>query len=278
MAEEKEKNEEEVEEKVELEVEKEVITDVPDEDEIGTEKKPVRTFDVTGWDAKTSIGKAVKSGEITDIDDILDKGRRILEPEIVEVLLPKLESDLLLIGQSKGKFGGGQRRAFRQTQKKTREGNKPAFGAFAVVGNADGYVGVGQGKSRETVPSREKAVRNAKLNIFKIRRACGSWECACAKPHSIPFKVTGKCGSVEVTLIPAPRGKGLCIESECAKILKLAGIKDIWSVTEGKTTSKGNLIEACERALKQLVEIKIKPKQIEKLGIIEGKSAKKENE
>ena len=81
--------------------------------------------------------------------------------EIVDILLPNLETDLLLIGQSKGKFGGGQRRVFRQTQKKTREGNKPKFSTIAIAGNKDGYVGIGYGKSKETVPAREKAFRSA---------------------------------------------------------------------------------------------------------------------
>ena len=62
-----------------------------------------------------------------------------MEAEILDVLMPNLTTELLLVGQSKGKFGGGQRRVFRQTQKKTREGNKPRFGTFAVVGNEDGY-------------------------------------------------------------------------------------------------------------------------------------------
>ncbi|MBN2111517.1 30S ribosomal protein S5 [Candidatus Woesearchaeota archaeon] len=236
------------------------------------------SFDVAAWSPKTSIGQAVKAGTITDIDEILDSGTRILESQIVDILLPNLETDLLLVGQAKGKFGGGQRRAFKQTQKKTKEGNKPKFATFAVAGNSNGYVGMGYGKSKETVPSREKAIRNAKLGIFKIRRGCGSWQCGCKKPHSIPFKVTGKCGSVKITLMPAPKGKGLCVESECGKVLKFAGIKDIWSETSGQTGSKGNLIKACEKALKQLIAIKIKQKDIEKLGIVEGKVKKEENE
>lgn len=267
---------EEIPKEEELKVEKEVMEDAPKEEEIGAKAHKI-TFDVVAWDAKTSAGKAVKAGTITDIDEILDKGIRIFEAQIVEILLPTIESDLLLVGQAKGKFGGGQRRAFKQTQKKTREGNKPKFATFAVVGNGDGYVGIGYGKSKETVPSREKAIRNAKLNIFKIRRGCGSWQCACKEPHSIPFKVEGKCGSVIITLIPAPKGKGLCIESECAKILKFAGIKDVWAQTRGQTTSKGNLAKACEKALKQLMVVKIKSHQVENFGIVDGKIPKKEN-
>ncbi|MBW3018227.1 hypothetical protein KY325_03650, partial [Candidatus Woesearchaeota archaeon] len=118
------------------------------------------------WKPKTVLGKKVKAGEVTDIKQILDRGEPIVEPEIVEVLLPNLQSDLLLIGQSKGKFGGGRRRAFRQTQKKTKEGNVISFATLAVVGNNDGYVGLGLGKSKETIPAREKAFRQSKLNMI----------------------------------------------------------------------------------------------------------------
>ena len=93
-----------------------------------------------------------------------------------------------------------------------------------------------------------------------------------AYADSIPFAVTGKCGSTEITLLPAPKGKGLVIEKECAKILELAGIKDIWSRTRGQTKTKLNLIHALIDALKKLSEIKVKPLDIEKLGIIEGKT------
>jgi small subunit ribosomal protein S5 len=227
-----------------------------DEEEIAKEI-PESTFDLVSWNPKTVVGKKIKAGEIKDIDEILDKGIKILEAEIVDALIPDIETDLLLVGQSKGKFGGGQRRIFKQTQKKTSEGNKPQFTTLAVVGNKDGYVGVGYGKSKETVPAREKAIRNAKLNIFKIRRGCGSWQCNCNKAHSIPFMVEGKCGSVKIKLMPAPLGKGLCVESELQKILCLAGISDVWSKTLGQTKTKQNLIYACIDALKSLIKTKI---------------------
>jgi len=67
---------------------------------------------------KTQIGMQVKSGEIKSADKYCAKGKRILETEIVDILLPNLQSELLMIGQSKGKFGGGAKRIFKQTQKK----------------------------------------------------------------------------------------------------------------------------------------------------------------
>jgi len=232
--------------------------------------RPRKEFDKESWKPKTSLGIKVKAGEIDNIDYIIDNRLKILESEIVDTLIPNLNVDLLLVGQSKGKFGGGQRRVFRQTQKKTQEGNKPKFGTFAIVGNEDGYIGVGYGKSKETVPAREKASRNAKQNIIKILRGCGSWQCSCKGPHSVPFTVEGKYGSAIIKLIPAPRGTGLCIERECGKVLKIAGIKDVWSQTFGQTRTKINLIYACFDALKKLMEIKLQKKDEEKLSIVEG--------
>ena len=239
-------------------------------------REPV--FDKEAWNPKTTIGKKVKSGEITKIDEILDNGFKILEPEIVDTLLPNLKTELLLIGQSKGKFGGGQRRVFRQTQKKTSEGNKPNFAAYAVVGNGNGYVGIGYGKSRETVPAREKAMRNAKLSIIKIKRGCGSWQCNCGNPHSIPFNIQAKCGSSIIKIVPAPKGKGLCIEKECQKILDMAGIKDVWSKTKGQTKVKTNLVMACFDALKQLSSTRVQQRYYKNLGIVEGAIEKQEPE
>ncbi|PIN76415.1 30S ribosomal protein S5 [Candidatus Woesearchaeota archaeon CG10_big_fil_rev_8_21_14_0_10_36_11] len=222
------------------------------------------------WNPTTALGKMVKEGTITDINEIFDRSLPILESEIVDHLMPGLEEDLLLIGQAKGKFGGGQRRIFRQTQKKTCEGNKIHFMTCAVVGNRNGFIGVATGKSKETVPARDKAKRKARLSLMRIRRGCGSWETDMRDANSIPFSVEGKCGSVRITLMPAPQGKGLCIEKECAKILEMAGIKDIWSKTKGQTKTKLNLIKALLDALRKLSEVKITAEDVAKLGIVEG--------
>jgi len=226
---------------------------------------------INTWKPKTNLGKKVKEGTITDLDEIFKNGETILEPEIIDILLPDLETDLLLIGQAKGKFGGGKRRIFRQTQKKTREGNKIHFTTCALVGNKNGHLGISFGRSKETVPARDKSLRKAKLKLIKIRRGCGSWECNCGEPHSIPFAVEGKCGSSTIKLMPAPKGKGLCTEKECAKILKMAGIKDVWSKTKGQTKTKINLTKALIKALSKLSETKVQPNHYQQLGLIEGR-------
>jgi small subunit ribosomal protein S5 len=205
---------------------------------------------LAAWVPKTKLGKLVKEKKEKDIDKILDTGKKILEAQIVDTLL-NLESDLILIGQAKGKFGGGKRRAWRQTQKKTQEGNVLSFSAMAVVGDKKGHIGVGFGKARETLPAREKAVRNSKLEITRINLGFESPETEQSNedPHTVPFKVNGKSGSVRMTLWPAPRGTGLVTGDECKKILRLAGIKDVYSKTTGKTSTTFNLAKACVDAL-----------------------------
>ncbi len=227
------------------------------------------TFDKDKWNPKTELGAKVKSGEIKDINEVVGKGIKFLESQIVDMLIPNLDSTLLSVGQSKGKFGGGKKSIWRQTQKKTKEGNKPKFACLAIVGNKNGYVGMGLGKSKETMPAREKALRNAKLNLMSIRRGCGSWECGCESHHSIPFKVKGKCSSVEIELIPAPLGTGLCVEEECKRILEMAGIKDVYSRAVN-SKNRLNLVYACFDALRKLSRTKVSEGDIKNLGIVRG--------
>ena len=200
------------------------------------------------WIPKTELGRAVKAGKIKSLEEIYGKALRVIEPEIVD-FLTTIKSDLLAIGQAKGKFGGGKRRIWRQTQRKTAEGNVPSFAALAVVGNEKGFVGLGNGKAKETLPAREKALRKAKTSMIKVNRGCGSFDCGCNEDHSIPFKVEGKVGSSRVVLMPAPKGTGLVIDDECKKIMRLAGIRDIYSKTFGQTRTKFNLAFACIKAL-----------------------------
>ncbi|MFH0832053.1 MAG: 30S ribosomal protein S5 [archaeon] len=245
MAEEKETQEENV----------PVIIEVPESEEEAvksdaSEKSEERKEELPSWNPRTTLGKQVKAGIIKDIDALLDSKGRILEVELIDMLI-SLKTDLIAIGQSKGKFGGGKKRAWRQTQRKTAEGNVSTFACMSVVGDEAGHVGLGYGKSKETLPAKEKALRNAKINLIKVKRGCGSFDCLCNEPHSIPFKVKGKCGSAEMILMPAPKGTGLVIEGECKKILGFAGIKDIYSRTFGQTRTKINLAKACFEALKK---------------------------
>ena len=209
------------------------------------------------WVPRTELGKAVRAGKVKNIDEILDGGKKIMESEIVDLLIPNLRTDTLFIGQAKGKFGGGKRRAFRQTQKKTKEGNVLTFGVMAVVGDGHGHVGIGYGRASETLPAKEKAVRKAKLNVVKIKLGCASFDCSCDEDHSIPLEVSGKCGSVRVKLMPAPQGTGLVIGDEMKKILRVVGIKDVYGKTSGKVRTTFNAAKALMAALNKIGEVRI---------------------
>ena len=213
--------------------------------------KEQQAKDLEEWKPKTALGKQVKSGKLKDIDEALT--HKILESEIVDTLL-KTKEDILNIGQAKGKFGGGKRRAWRQTQRKTKEGNVATFSCMAVAGS-EGYIGLGYGRAKETLPARAKAVRKAKLSIMKIRKACSSFDCTCGEPHTVPYIVEGKTGSCRVKLMPAPQGTGLVAGDELKKILRIAGIKDVYSVTTGKKRTTLNLAKACINALAKTVEM-----------------------
>jgi len=207
------------------------------------------------WVPKTELGKLVRNGKIKSIDEILDKGLKILEPEIVDSLLV-LNTELLNTGQAKGKFGGGKRRTWRQTQKKTEDKNVITFSVMAVVGDGNGHVGIGLARAAETLPAKEKAIRQAKLNIIKVKRGCASYDCSCDEPHSIPFKVSGKCSSVELNFMPAPQGTGLVVGNEVKKIMRLVGIKDLYGKSFGQTSTTINVAKATIQALNKLGELR----------------------
>lgn len=213
--------------------------------------KEIRSRELENWVPKTILGKKVKENKIKNIDEALK--HKILEPEIIDSLI-KTKEEVLNIGQAKGKFGGGKRRAWRQTQRKTKEGNVATFSCMVVIGS-NGYLGLGYGRSKETLPARAKAVRKAKLNLIKIKTACASFDCNCGENHTIPFIVEGKSGSSRVRLIPAPQGTGLVAGDEIKKILRVAGIKDVYSNTKGKKRTTINMAKACVDALKKTTEM-----------------------
>lgn len=229
-----------------------VVPLTPEEAPKVIQEIPVEEKKETSWKPKTSLGRQVLEGKITSIDQILSAGKRIIEPEIVDHLVPTLQSELVLVGGRAGKGGGIQRIPIRITAKMHSSGRRFRTSAFFVVGDGNGLVGIGRGASVEPRTSMGKSLRKAKLNVIKIKRGCGDWECGCGLEHSIPFKTKGHSGSVRIELMPAPRGVGLVADNETKKILKTAGIKDIWVKTFGNTSNRINLISAAFDALKKL--------------------------
>jgi len=172
------------------------------------------------WVPKTRLGKLIQEGKITSIDEVFLSGLKISESQIVDALIPDLQEEVIDVNL---------------VQKQTDAGEKSRFKAIVAVGNRDGYIGLGSGKARQVRNAITKAAVAARLNIVPLKRGCGSWECGCGKPHSVPFQVEGKCGGVRVVIVPGPRGLGL-VASEVAKVIfGLAGVKDLWVRSYGST-------------------------------------------
>ncbi len=203
--------------------------------------KKEHTFNVAEWEPLTELGRQVKAKEITTLDQIFHDGRKIEETEIIDALLPDINSDIIEI---------------ESVQRMTKNNRKQKFRATAVVGDGRGHVGVGIGKDIEVKAAMSTAVKNAKKHMIPVMFGCGSWQCDCGTHHSIPFTVSGKCGGVEVILKSAPRGTGLVASSPVRKMLELAGLKDVWSFSKGRTKSRYNTLVAVWRALVKIISMK----------------------
>ncbi|MFA6268671.1 MAG: 30S ribosomal protein S5 [archaeon] len=193
------------------------------------------------WVPKTELGRDVKSGKITNVDDIYEKGLKVLEPEIPDSLL-RLEDHLVQVAR---------------TTRVTRAGRKYSYRADVLVGNRAGYIGIGSAKDVDRFPAINKAKRMAKLNLMRIYPGSGSWEeQSTSDKHSVPFKVTGKSGSVRVILMPAPKGTGLAVGKGIKPVMELAGIKNVWGRTQGRSCIQLNFVQAAIDALAQTAKMK----------------------
>lgn len=198
------------------------------------------SLDLEAWIPRTIVGRMVKNGAITSIYDIFRDSLKIDDVQIVDFLVPNLTETVLDVGR---------------VQRQTDAGRKTLFVATAGVGNKNGIVGVAQAKAAGVGTAIRNAIILSKINIVPVKRGCGSWECTCSNPHSIPFQVEGKVGSVRVILKPAPKGLGLVIGDVAKSVLELAGIADIWSKTYGDTRTTQNFTKATFEALRATYNI-----------------------
>jgi small subunit ribosomal protein S5 len=209
------------------------------------------------WVPKTEVGKIVRNGEITSLEDLWNRNLPILESEIIDTLIPNLEEKVV---------------DTRKTTYVRRSGRKFNFSAAVLVGDKNKFIGFGIGSDKEKFPAIRKAVREAKLNMMPVKVGSGSWEDFSSTTKSVPFKVTGKCASVRVTLHPAPKGTGLVVGSNIQDVFRLAGITDVWGQTRGSSATKSNFVQAAYDALAQLNKVRMSPDMERKLTRIGGKT------
>jgi len=207
----------------------------------GQRDKQKRELYQEEWVPKTRLGKLVYEGQVTTFDEALKSGLPVKESGLIDVLVPGLEDEVLDINM---------------VQRMTDSGRRVKFRTTVIVGNKDGYIGLGEGKDVQVGMAIKKGIDNAKLNLLKIKRGCGSWECGCGQPHTVPYEVMGEAGSVRIYLLPAPRGLGIAAGDTAKKVMDMAGIRDVWTRTEGSTRTTLNFAKATYNALLNTITVR----------------------
>ena len=198
--------------------------------------RPPRREPEQVWVPRTHLGTLVATEKITTMKEIYENGYRIQESGIIKKLLPGIKTEVIDVGI---------------VQKQTTNGEYTRFKALVAAGDENGWLGIGQGKSKQMRIAIEKATNQAYLNVSPVKLGCGSWECRCEQQHSVPFKIRGRGGSVTVEIIPGPRGLGLVAGGNIKNLLKLAGLKDAWTKSTGSTNTMTSTSRAVLDCLRQ---------------------------
>ncbi|MEK7148398.1 MAG: 30S ribosomal protein S5 [Patescibacteria group bacterium] len=155
-------------------------------------------------------------------------------------------------GSSRGGRGAGFERIkpefdnkliqIRRVTRVIAGGRRFSFSVALVAGNRKGSVGVGIGKAADTAAAIEKATKNAKKNMIKVRLDSGMM---------IPHAVSAKESSAMVMIMPA-KGRGMVAGSSVRNVLELAGIKNVRAKILSGSKNKLNNARAAVKALSQL--------------------------
>jgi small subunit ribosomal protein S5 len=146
--------------------------------------------------------------------------------------------------------------AINRVSKTVKGGRIMKFSALVVVGDGNGIVGYGMGKSNEVPDAIRKGIEDAKKNLVKISM----------KGTTIPHEIIGKFGAGAVMLRPAPEGTGVIAGGPVRAVVELAGIKNIRTKSL-RSSNPCNVVRATMQGLTAL-------RDAEQVAAIRGKTVK----